>query len=351
MLKPINLIIKDSIGNIIYRGNVVTGTVAVDNGDGSYDVFISESDRAYPKIFTLSANPNLAVGDKVRILYENGCRELPIILPPTTATILEGWNLLTATYDNKSKYVRDEENTPYSMRFSSDGTKMYIVGTTSGTVYQYTLGTAWDISTVVYSGKSFLVYNECSFPYGMAFSSGGTKMYILDGYYKKIYQYTLGTAWDISTANYDNKSIIVNDAGTYPFDIYIKSDGAKLYIVGNRNKTVYQYTLGTPYNISTASYDTKFIYTGAEDSYPYDLSFKSDGTQIFIIGSENDSVYHYNIATAWDISTATYDDVSFALSGQSITNPRCIFFKPDGTKMYILNYANYTIYQYSLGSK
>jgi len=83
MLKPISAIIKDSIGNIIYRGNVVTGTVAVVRGDGSYDVFISESDRAYPKIFTLSANPNLEVGDKVRILYKNGCKELPIILPPT----------------------------------------------------------------------------------------------------------------------------------------------------------------------------------------------------------------------------------------------------------------------------
>ena len=29
------------------------------------------------------ANPNLAVGDKVRILYKGGCKELPIILPPT----------------------------------------------------------------------------------------------------------------------------------------------------------------------------------------------------------------------------------------------------------------------------
>jgi len=87
MLKPINSIIKESIGNIIYRGNVVTGTVAIDNGNGSYDVFISESDRAYPKIFTLSRNPNLAVGDKVRILYKNGCKELPIILPPVAASI------------------------------------------------------------------------------------------------------------------------------------------------------------------------------------------------------------------------------------------------------------------------
>jgi len=85
MFKPINSIIKDSIGNIIYRGNVVTGIVATDNGDKSYDVFISESEKAYPHIFTLSANPNLAVGDKVRILYKNGCKELPIILPPTIA--------------------------------------------------------------------------------------------------------------------------------------------------------------------------------------------------------------------------------------------------------------------------
>jgi len=86
MLKPINSIIKDSIGNIMFRGNVVTGIVATDNGDGSYDVFISESDRAYPKIFTLSRNPDLAIGDKVRILYKNGCKELPIILPPVKPT-------------------------------------------------------------------------------------------------------------------------------------------------------------------------------------------------------------------------------------------------------------------------
>jgi len=87
MLKPISAIIKDSIGNIIFRGNVVTGTVAIVRGDGSYDVFISESDKAYPKIFTLSRNPDLAVGDKVRILYKNGCKELPIILPPVITVI------------------------------------------------------------------------------------------------------------------------------------------------------------------------------------------------------------------------------------------------------------------------
>jgi len=103
MLKPVNAIIKDSIGNIIYRGNVVTGIVAVDNGDKSYDVFISESDRAYPKIFTLSANPDLEVGDKVRILYKNGCKELPIILPPVTAMGISKL-IFASYYDGSSHY-------------------------------------------------------------------------------------------------------------------------------------------------------------------------------------------------------------------------------------------------------
>ena len=130
MFKPINSIIKDSIGNIIYRGNVVTGTVAVDNGDGSYDVFISESDRAYPKIFTLSANPDLAVGDKVRILYMNGCKELPIILPPVTIAITGEWVSPTGHLDpdhgSRGWWVEErayDEDTALSANFNVDNLK------------------------------------------------------------------------------------------------------------------------------------------------------------------------------------------------------------------------------------
>jgi len=103
MLKPINSIIKDSISNINSRINIVTGIVAVDNGNGSYDCFISESDKPYPNIFTLSRNPNLAVDDKVRILYKNGCKELPIILPPVKPTAPpEEYEL---TFDNSYRAV------------------------------------------------------------------------------------------------------------------------------------------------------------------------------------------------------------------------------------------------------
>ena len=104
MLRPINAIIKDSIGNIIHRGIVVTGEVTKDNGNKSYDVKIAGEEKEYPRVFTLSRNPDLAVGDKVRILYKNGCKELPIILPPVTAvpSIIRRYALIIA-YPNEVK--------------------------------------------------------------------------------------------------------------------------------------------------------------------------------------------------------------------------------------------------------
>ena len=102
MLKPINTIIKDSIGQIIYKGNVVTGIVETDNGNNSYDVLISESALAYPNIYTLSQSPDINVGDKVRILYENGCKEKPIILPP----VAEVTRIIFVIYGTDANYVK-----------------------------------------------------------------------------------------------------------------------------------------------------------------------------------------------------------------------------------------------------
>ena len=105
MLRPINAIIRDNIGNIIYRGFFVTGEVAVDNGDGSYDVYIAGESKAYPNIFTLARNPDIEVGDTVRILYKNGDKNNPIIFPPVKPTAITGeWVLPTGHIDYLNKW-------------------------------------------------------------------------------------------------------------------------------------------------------------------------------------------------------------------------------------------------------
>ena len=71
---------QNLLGNIKYRNNVVTGVVAVDNGNYTYDVYISSSADAYPNIPTTMREPDFAVGDAVEILMEYGNREMPIII-------------------------------------------------------------------------------------------------------------------------------------------------------------------------------------------------------------------------------------------------------------------------------
>ena len=101
------------------------------------------------------------------------------------------WNISTAVYASLSISVSGQAGNPYGVTFSSDGTKMYILDYNSQTVYQYTLSTAWNVSTAVYASLSISVSGQSSNPFGVAFSSDGTKMYILDYVSQTVYQYTM----------------------------------------------------------------------------------------------------------------------------------------------------------------
>ena len=256
------------------------------------------------------------------------------------------WEVDTAVYADKSKLVSSQETTPYGVAFSSDGTKMYIVGNTNDTVYQYTLSTGWDVSTATYADKSKLVGSQETNPYGVAFSSDGTKMYMVGNTNDTVYQYTLSTAWDVSTATYAEKSYHETQEAT-PYGIAFSSDGTKMYIVGYTTDTVFQYTLSTAWDVSTATYVNKSKLVSSQDTTPLGVAFSSDGTKMYIVGNATNTVYQYALSTAWDVSTATYANKYKAVSSQDTSTPD-VAFSSDGTKMYIMGYTTDTVFQYTL---
>jgi len=56
------------------------------------------------------------------------------------------WEIESAIYEEKFKYVGGEEASPWGVFFKPDGTKMYVVGFSADTVFQYSLSTPWDVS-------------------------------------------------------------------------------------------------------------------------------------------------------------------------------------------------------------
>jgi DNA-binding beta-propeller fold protein YncE len=254
----------------------------------------------------------------------------------------EGYDLAGASYDSVSFSVAAQETGPQGVLFKPDGTKMYIVGLTGDDVNEYNLSTSWDISTASYN-QNFSVSAQETLPTGIFFKPDGLKMYIIGFTGDDVNEYNLSTAWDISTASY-NQNFSVASQETTPQGISFKPDGTKMYVTGQTGDDVNEYNLSTSWDISTASYSQNFSIS-AQDIDPTDVFFKPDGLKMYVTGNAGDAVYKYDLSTAWDISTASYSH-NFSVSAQD-SSPSGVFFKPDGTKMYVVATSSDTIYQYS----
>ena len=254
------------------------------------------------------------------------------------------YDIANASYDSKSFDVSQDDLTS-NLTFKPDGTKMYVVGRTNDSVYQYALSTAYDVSTASYESKSFSVASQETQPYGIAFNNNGTSMYTVGWNTDAVYQYTLTTAYDVSTASYASKSLSVNSQDTVPTGVTFNADGTSLYIVGSTNNSIFQYTLTTAFDVSTGSYASKSLDFSGQDTNASGFQFNGDGTKCFVAGNSSDNVHQYSLSTAYDIATASSDGVSFSFASQD-SNPFGLAFSADGDKMYVLGSDDF-VYQYS----
>ena len=234
------------------------------------------------------------------------------------------------SYSGTSFDAQSQESVVQGIRFGDSGTKMYVIGNGTDSVYQYTLTTAYDISTASYASKSFSVATQENTPKGVDFKSDGTKMYVCGQTSQAILQYSLSTAWDVSTASYDNVSRDVSGRDTLPQDITFKPDGTRMYFCGNSTDDVYQMDLSTAWDVSTATGSDKL---DGHDSIAQGHVLNSDGTRLYVCGTGSDGVYQYNLSTPWDITTGSY--IAFVSTTSQENAPRALEINPDGTKFFV----------------
>ena len=256
------------------------------------------------------------------------------------------WLVSSAVYNSVNKNISTEETNITGIHFSSDGTKMYMVGTLTDSVYEYDLSVAWDLSTCVYTSPKIKISNEDSSPTSICFNGDGSKMYMIGNLTDDAFQYTLSTPWDITTCNYDSVTISLGQ-DTNPYGIDFNHDGTKMYVIGIVTNKLFQYDLSVAWDISTVIYSGLFLDITTQDGTPLGFTFKSDGTKVYVLGGGTDDVFEYKLSTAWDVSTGSYN-INYPIAED--TNPYGIVLSPDGTKMYILGYVNDTVYQYTLST-
>lgn len=255
-------------------------------------------------------------------------------------------DLANASYDSVSFSVTAEASDPHGIFFKPDGTKMYVTDDGNNALYQYSLSTAWDVSTASYDSVSFSVVTQESIPTQVYFKPDGTKFYLTGFASDTVFEYSLSTAWDLSTASYNSVSFDASGTTTTPNALSFKPDGTKFFLGDFITDLIYQFSLSTAWDLSTASYDSVSFSVASQEGTVSDIHFNPDGDKMYIIGPNADSVFQYSLSTAWDLSTASYDSISFSATSQE-GNARGMAFKNDGSKLYVTGYNNNTIYQYS----
>lgn len=289
-------------------------------------------------------------GEKLYVLGRYSFNSLMHVFEYNLAT---AYDLTTISYVDKFS-VQTQDTAPAGIFFKSDGTKMYMLGDTGNAVYQYSLSTAWDISTTSYDSVSYTLSDTS--PDGIFFKSDGTVMYVLDSAMGAggIRQYSLSTAWDISTASsVTNTGSVISSYLGGESCFCMSSDGTKVYVGGQAGVDAYEiheFTLSTAWDVSSISYTSVRTTTDTEafgNYYTFGLSISSDGTKLFVLGS-NGGIYSLALSTAKDLSTSVFDGDSGYFGYDARHNG--IFFKPDGTKLYTASNLSGKILEWPLST-
>ena len=238
--------------------------------------------------------------------------------------------------------------------FSPDGSRFYILEN-DGDLKQYTLSTPYDISTKTLEGQRNLDQLSDRYPRAFCFSSDGKYLYIAGTTWDAISMFTLSTPYDIqgSTITRGYGSSIFNNIQSGPAETYIrgfamKPDGTRIFACGYGNDRVYQWNLSTAFDLTTCSYDSYGSLNYAGNPVPRGVDFKPDGTKMYVIDSTQDRIYEVSLSNAWDVTSGTLSNTaSFSISSQE-SNPTGIRFRPDGRSFYLLGETGNDLNEYRL---
>lgn len=236
------------------------------------------------------------------------------------------WDL-TAPWE-QSIDVSAVDSGPTAVHFSDDGLRMFVLGSDGDDLYQFDLCAPWAIETAVFAATFSLSGN----PHGLWWKPDGTAFWTIDTSSDLVRSFSCSTAWDATTAT-AGATFGVGGQDNFTLGITWSDDGTGFYTCGNGNDRVYEYACSTPWDVSTASFVADFS-VAAQDDQPQDVFVRADGSKLYLAGSANDRIYRYSFGTPWDVTTLTYDAVFVAVG---FVEPAAagFFYRADGELFYV----------------
>lgn len=237
--------------------------------------------------------------------------------------------------------------TPYQVAFRPDGSQYFVAGgSTNPQIYTYNLSSSWNIASAN-TGVTFSIVGADNTPIGLTFDPEGRYMYVGGYTTKTVYQYTLSQNWNVATATLTKtKNVSAQTSTEGPLAIKFKPDGTKMFLLGSTGvRSIYEYTLSTAWDVSTATFNGGTYGLTSIDSAPNGFDISNNGRKIFVVGDTNNMVAPVVLTTPWQVNTAVYTtNLAFTSNDEGI--PVSVVFKPDGTRMFLSGLGTDTLREY-----
>jgi sugar lactone lactonase YvrE len=266
-----------------------------------------------------------------------------------------------------SSYLGYTDNDIRSIAISTNGSYFYAAGNQNKSVYRWNLGIGNSIKGIDQTSASN--QNETLpiwdnyfgskeyYPYGLGFSSDGTKMFISGNYWDgRIHQFNLTNNWSISTSggiqnvsfggtfntyspqleeHFNVNTPAYGNQDTKIRGIGIGSTGDAIYLLGYNQQEIVKYPLSTSFYVrsaigATAEFYQRYNYTGVGlvSSFNYQVGYATGG---YWYGGE---------PQMWRGGEARFSE----------GNAYGLYVRPDGRTFYILGYDSKMVYQYFINT-
>ena len=236
---------------------------------------------------------------------------------------------------------------PTDIEFKTDGTKLFVAIQGSSSIYEYSMSNAWDLTTVSADATTSLSVSNVTQVNSIDFNRTGTKIYAgcAPG---DIAEFSLGTPYDLSTAGSQTTGIYDTSVNVSTSNLLLESDGTTAGQVTRNNTggTVSgTLTVASYFDATTDTINDTAVDTFVQLQYGYTILF-------------NPTIGIYSVAITFksvgDLTTASYYNAGHFIIGFDKNNNNSSIWVQPGENLSVALYhttrigGTYTKYAQSI---
>lgn len=309
---------------------------AANGHNGHLDDFrISDSAR-YTTSFTPSTTAFTDDDNTLLLLHMDGTDASTIFVDDN------GWPLQLDTLVFDSETTGLGINTHNDWHWNPDGTEFGVVDRIGDAVYNYSLTSAWD-ETTASRGTSKSISSIDTNARGIALSADGSKMILCGTSTNTLHEFALSTNYDVTSWSTTADSFALNASNTLARGILWNDDGSELYVL-DAGGNLFVYTTTTAYQLSGMSYDST-VSLGIDNNSVIAMCWANAGYNLLVTNDSTDDIYSFYCSTPYDAGTL---DFRAQFPGNS-PSPSAIQVAGTGSKILVYDISDDDISVYTYG--